>query len=88
MTATVPIATPVITPILIPNNNRPRPAHWNNIKPAWDNGGYCWTHGHKVKVDHISSTCTLRKARHQAGATHNNTLGGSTFNTGYPKPPT
>ena len=58
----------------------PPPLPWNDIKPAWDKGGYCWTHGHKVKVGHNSSTCTSRKAGHQAGATRNNTLGGSTFN--------
>ena len=88
MTTAVPIAIPVIMPTITPDNNRPRPSHWNDIKPTWDKGGYCWTHGHKVKVGHNSSTCTSRKAGHQAGATCNNTLGGSTFNAGYPKPPT
>ena len=88
MTTAVPIAMPVITPIITPDNNRPRPTHWKDIKPTWDKGGYCWTHGHKVKVGHNSSTCTLHKVGHQAGATHNNTLGGSTFNAGYLKPPT
>ena len=88
MTTTVPIATTIITPIITPDNNRPRPSHWNDIKPARDKGGYCWTHGHKVKVGHNNSTCTSRKVGHQAGTARNNTLGGSTFNAGYPKSPT
>jgi hypothetical protein len=87
-TAAVPIVAPVITPIITPNNRCPRPSHWNDIKPAWDKMGYCWSHRHKVKVSHNSSTCTLRTAGHQAGATRNNTMEGSTFNAGYPKPPT
>ena len=88
MTTTVPIATPVITLIITPNSSRPCSFHWNKIKPAWDKVGYCWAHSHKVKVGHNSSSCTSRKAGHQAGATRNNTMVGSTFNAGYPKPPT
>ena len=88
MTTAVPITMPVITPISTSDSSCPRPSHWNNIKPAWDKVGYCWSHGHKVKVGHNSSTCTSCKAGHQAGATRNNTLGVSTFNAGYPKPPT
>ena len=88
MTTAIPIATPVIMPIITPNNSCPCPSHWNDIKPAWDKVGYCSSHGHKVKVGHNGSTCTSRKAGHQAGATRNNTMGGSTFNAGHPKPPT
>ena len=88
MTTAVLITTPVITPISTSDSSCPRPYHWKDIKPAWDKVGYCWSHGHKVKVGHNSSTCTSCKAGHQAEATRNNTLGGSTFNAGYPKPPT
>jgi hypothetical protein len=75
MTTAIPIATPVITPIITPDSGHPRPSHWNNIKPAWDKVGYCWSYSHKVKVGHNSSTCTSHKAGHQAGATRNNTMG-------------
>jgi hypothetical protein len=88
MTTAVPIVTPVIMPTITPDSERPRPSHWNNIKLTWDKVDYCWSCSHKVKVGHNSSTCTLRRAGHQAGATDNNTMGGSTFNAGYPKPPT
>ena len=87
MTTAVPTATPVITPIITPDGRRPHPSHWNDIKPAWDKVGYFWSHDRKVKFGHNSSTYTLRKAGHQAGATRNNTMGGSIFNAGYPKPP-
>jgi hypothetical protein len=75
-------------PTTTPESKCTRPAHWSPIKPAWDKEGYCWSHGFKVKVGHNSLTCTSRKAGHQAGATRTNTLGGSTFNTGYLHPTT
>ncbi len=63
-----------------------RPSHWSNTKPAWDNVGYCWRHGYKVKVGHNSSTCLLHKhkASHQPGATRVNIMGGNTNNASYP----
>jgi hypothetical protein len=61
-----------------------RPPHWAPVKPAWDRTGYCWSHGFKVKMGHNSCTCTSRKTGHQAGATRTNTMGGSTFNAGWP----
>ena len=74
-------------PALTPPPGQPtgdRPSHWATVKPAWDRTGYCWSHGFKVKMGHNSCTCTSRKAGHQAGATRNNTMGGSTFNAGWP----
>ena len=74
-------------PALTPPPGQPtgdRPSHWATVKPAWDRTGYCWSHGFKVKLGHNSCTCTSRKAGHQAGATRNNTMGGSTFNAGWP----
>jgi hypothetical protein len=86
MTTTIPILTPIITPIITPDSRRPCPSHWNGIKPAWDKVDYCLSHGHKVKVDHNSSTCTLRKAGHQAGATCNNTMGAALLMPATPNP--
>jgi hypothetical protein len=60
------------------------PSHWSNTKPAWDKVRYCWTHGYKVKVGHISTTYTSRKTGHQPGATRANIIGGNTNNAGYP----
>jgi len=60
------------------------PAHWTTVKPPWDKTGYCWSHSFKVKMGHTSSTCTSRKMGHQAGANRTNTMGGSTFNAGWP----
>ena len=53
----------------------------------WDKTGYCWSHGFKVKESHNSNTCTSCNTGHQPGATHANTMGSSTYNTGYPFPP-
>jgi hypothetical protein len=86
--STSPPTTGTPAPATTPDIKRTQPAHWSPIKPAWDKEGYCWSHGFKVKVGHSSLTCTSRKAGHQAGATRTNTLGGSTFNTGYLHPTT
>jgi hypothetical protein len=64
-------------------DNHPCPSHWLTIKPEWANNGYCWTHGHKVKVGHSSATCTHRKPRHITSATRSNTKGGSNANKGW-----
>jgi hypothetical protein len=81
-----------LTPTGQPTGEQTRPTHWTTVKPPWDRTGYCWSHSFKVKVGHTSCTCTLRGAGHQAGATRNNTMGGSTFNAGWsaapPTPPT
>jgi hypothetical protein len=88
MTAHTPApgAPALTTPPGQPTGNTPpaRPSHWTTVKPAWDRTGYCWSHGFKVKLGHNSCTCTSRKAGHQAGATRTNTMGGSTFNAGWP----
>jgi hypothetical protein len=64
----------------------PRPAHWGMVKPAWDKQDYCWSHRHKVKVGHTSTTCSSQHAGHQPGATGINTMGRSSYNAGYPGP--
>ncbi len=84
---TVLIAMPVTMPFITPNSGHPCPSHWNDIKPAWDKVGYCWSHGHKVKIGHNSSTCTLRKAGHQSCATRTNTLGAAPSMPATPNPP-
>ena len=33
------------------------PSHWGVVKPNWDEVGYCWTHGFRVKVGHNSTMC-------------------------------
>jgi hypothetical protein len=47
----------------------PRLSHWGSVKPAWDKQGYCWSHGHKVKVGHTCTTCSSWHAGHRPGAT-------------------
>ncbi len=79
----VPSAAP---PATAPAAAGPQPAHWGRAKPAWDKQGYCWYHGHKVKVRHTSATCSFRSAGHQAGPTRTNIMGGSSYNAGYPGP--
>jgi hypothetical protein len=64
-------------------DNHLRPSHWLTIKPNWANNGYCWTHGHKVKVGHSSTRCTHRKPGHITSATHSDTNGGSNANKGW-----
>ncbi len=64
------------------------PFHWRATKPAWDQMGYCWTHGFRVKVGHSSATCSFPKEGHCADATCTNTKGGSNLRQGGPKPPT
>lgn len=46
-------------------------------------GGYCWTHGYKLKKGHSSSTCRKRKEGHVATATRGDTKGGSDKNKGW-----
>jgi hypothetical protein len=77
---------PVHPPPGQPTGEKPpgRPSHWATVKPPWDRTGYCWSHGFKVKMGHTSSTCTSRKTGHQTSATRTNTMGGCTFNTGWP----
>ena len=40
-------------------------------------GNYCWTHGHRIHIDHTSATCTHKAKGHRVDATAANTLGGS-----------
>ncbi len=62
------------------------PSHWGAIKPNWDEVGYCWTHGFRVKVGHNSTTCSSHCTGHQPGARWANIMGGSWYNEGYPNP--
>jgi hypothetical protein len=64
-------------------DNRPCPSHWLTVKPNWDNNGYCWTHGHKVKVGLSSATCSHQKNGHITSATRSNTKGSSNANKGW-----
>jgi hypothetical protein len=79
---------PATTAASAGTNNRPCPAHWTPIKPKWDQIGYCWTHGYKVKVGHSSTSCTCQRHRHNTTTTHTKTKGGSTNNQGWSTPPT
>jgi hypothetical protein len=64
-------------------DNHLRPSHWSAIKPDWANNGYCWTHGHKVKIGHSSARCTHRKPGHITSATCSGTKSGSNANKGW-----
>jgi hypothetical protein len=48
-------------------------------------GGYCWTHGHRVKKSHTSATCTNRAEGHDEKATPKDTKGGSEANKDWHK---
>jgi hypothetical protein len=60
------------------------PSHWGSVKPTWDKRGFCWSHGHKVKVGHTSATCSSWCTGYQTRATCANTMGRSIYNAGYP----
>jgi hypothetical protein len=77
-------APPAAPPAPTPAMRGPRQSHWGSVKPAWDKQGYCWSHGHKVKVGHTSATCSSQCKDHQPGATQANTMGRSIYNMGYP----
>jgi hypothetical protein len=62
-----------------------QPAHVNEqaagnwgCRKSLDPNVYCWSHRYKVGFDHTSATCTNKRDGHQNGATHVNTMGGST----------
>ena len=46
-------------------------------------GGYCWTHGYRVKKGHDSTTCKEKAEGHKDAATRANTMGGSVANKGW-----
>jgi len=46
-------------------------------------GGYCWTHGYRVKQGHDSTTCRDKAPGHKDAATRANTMNGSTNNKGW-----
>jgi hypothetical protein len=57
----------------------------NKIKPAWqeqrpvkttNNNSYCWSHGYQVAKSHTSTTCNMKKSRHQDAANKGNIMGG------------
>jgi hypothetical protein len=48
-------------------------------------GGYCWTHGHRVRKNHTSETCTNKAEGHNNKATSKDTKGGSTLNKDWHK---
>jgi hypothetical protein len=77
-------APPTTSPAPTPAMRGLRPSHWGSVKPTWDKQGYCWSHGHKVKVGHTSATYSSQCEGHQPGATHANTMGRNIYNAGYP----
>jgi hypothetical protein len=46
-------------------------------------GGYCWTHGYRVRKRHDSTTCNNKAEGHKDAATRSNTMNGSTANKGW-----
>lgn len=59
-----PTTTPIPTGGATPSLSRPK--------------SYCWTHGYNVSRSHTSHNCERRAPGHQATATGNNIMGGST----------
>ena len=60
-------------------NNRAANALPNTPLP----GGYCWTHGFRVREGHSSATCANKAEGHKDGSTRANTMGGSMVNKGW-----
>ncbi len=77
-------APPAASPAPTSATMDPHPSHWGSVNPIWDKQGYCWSHGHKVKVGHTSATFSSQCVGHQTRATQANTMGRSIYNTGYP----
>ena len=48
-------------------------------------GGYCWTHGHRVRKSHTSETCTNKAEGHKNNTTSKDTKEGSTANKDWHK---
>ena len=46
-------------------------------------GGYCWTHGYRVRKGHDGVTCKNKAEGHKDVATRANTMNGSTANKGW-----
>ena len=46
-------------------------------------GGYCWTHGYRVRKGHGSATCKDKAEGHKDAATRANTMNGSAANKGW-----
>lgn len=46
-------------------------------------GGYCWTHGYRLRKGHDSATCKEKAEGHKDAATRANTMNGSTANKGW-----
>lgn len=46
-------------------------------------GGYCWTHGYRVRKGHDSASCKDKADGHKDGATRANTMNGSVANKGW-----
>ena len=56
----------------------PAPDKDKKPKKPKDHGSYCWTHGYHVAANHTSATCRAPIDGHQAAATRDNPMGGST----------
>ena len=55
-----------------------------NKKPGYlAVGGYCWSHGYRVRKGHDSATCREKKEGHKDEATRANTMNGSDANKGW-----
>jgi hypothetical protein len=57
-------------------SNRPQP------RPRQKHNSYCWTHGFRVAAKHNSTNCKNPGSGHQASATKDNNMGGSTAGKG------
>ena len=52
---------------------------WVNGKHIRDVGGYFWTHGYCVDINHDSMACQIKKEGHRDNATRANNMGGNQY---------
>jgi len=79
--ATLAAGKPTAPPAVLPATT---PQQRNTKKPDYlAVGGYCWTHGYRVKKGHDSTTCRDKAPGHKDAATRANTMNGSTNNKGW-----
>ncbi len=76
-TGSAPTIAPTQQPRRTRTNTRP-----STTLPTMP-GGYCWTHGFRVREGHSSLTCANKAEGHKDAATRANTMGGSMVNKGW-----
>jgi hypothetical protein len=91
LTASVASLTSAYAILAAGSDNMPKPTGGNKQQPRHSDrkplylavGGYCWSHGYRVRKGHDSGTCKEKSEGHKDGATRANTMNGSTANKGW-----